>query len=109
MDLYSLPLSESLGELCRRHQVERLYLFGSAVDQRFDPLRSDLDFLVAFGPQTPTQYADNYLNLADELENLCGRPVDLVTEPSIRNSFFRESVFSTRQLLYEQRLSEAVT
>ena len=34
-----------LDELCRRHHVRRFELFGSAATGRFDPARSDLDFL----------------------------------------------------------------
>jgi uncharacterized protein len=93
----------ALAELCHRYRVERLYLFGSAVTDRFDARRSDLDFLVSFADREPTgEYADRYLGFADDLEQLFGRPVDLVTEQSIRNPYFRNEVESTRQLVYEQ-------
>jgi hypothetical protein len=93
----------ALAELCRRFRVERLYLFGSVVLDRFDTRRSDLDFLVSFANREPTgEYADRYLGFAEALERLFDRPVDLVTEQSIRNPFFRHEVESTRQLLYEQ-------
>ena len=39
---------DALGALCRRFHVKRLEIFGSAVTGRFDPSRSDLDFLVDF-------------------------------------------------------------
>ncbi len=35
------------------------------------------------------------------VERLFGRPVDLVTEESIRNPYFRSEVESTRQLVYD--------
>lgn len=93
----------ALAELCRRYGVERLYLFGSAVLGRFDARHSDLDFLVSFLNREPTgEYADRYLGFADDLERLFGRPVDLVTEQSIRNPYFRNEVDATRQLVYEQ-------
>ncbi len=93
----------ALVELCGRYRVERLYLFGSAVLGHFDPWRSDVDFLVRFSDRAPTgKYADRYLGFADALEQLFGRPVDLVTEESIRNPFFRRQVDSTRQLVFEQ-------
>ncbi len=93
----------ALAELCRQYRVERLYLFGSAVSGRFDARRSDLDFLVRFLGREPTgEYADRYLGFAEALEQLFGRPVDLVTEESIRNPYFRHEVESTRQLLYER-------
>ena len=97
----------ALVELCRRYRVARLYLFGSAVSRRFDSERSDLDFLVSFVGREPTgEYADRYLDFAEGLERLFGRPVDLVTEQSIRNPYFRREVESTRQLIYERTHEE---
>lgn len=93
----------ALAELCRQYRVERLYVFGSAVKGRFDACRSDLDFLVRFSNRQPTgEYADRYLGFAEALEQLFERPVDLVTEESIRNPFFRREVESRRQLVFEQ-------
>ena len=90
-------------ELCRQYRVERLYVFGSAASGHFDERRSDLDFLVQFSDRAPTgEYADRYLGFAEALEQLFGRPVDVVTEESIRNPYFRREVEATRQLLYEQ-------
>lgn len=88
--------------------MERLYLFGSAADGRFDPKHSDLDFLVMLEEQPPGEYADNYLGLAEALEKLFGLPADLVTERSIRNPYFRENIFAHRQLLYDRRDEKAV-
>ena len=39
---------DALHALCLRCHVRRLDLFGSAVTDRFDPLRSDVDMLVEF-------------------------------------------------------------
>jgi predicted nucleotidyltransferase len=108
MNLDAAPLRGLLADLCQRFRVERLYLFGSAADERFDSKRSDLDFLVTLQDQPPGEYADNYLGLAHALEELFGRPVDLVTERSIRNPYFRETVFAARQLLYDRRDEKAV-
>ena len=93
----------ALAELCSRYRVERFYVSGSVPLGHFDPRHSDLDFLVHFSDREPTgEYADRYLELAGALEQLFGRPVDLVTEESIRNPFFRHEVESTRQLVFEQ-------
>lgn len=62
-----------------------------------------MDFLVSFEDQPPGDCADNYLGLAGALEKLFQRRVDLVTERSIRNPYFRETVFAARQLLYDRR------
>lgn len=97
-----------LAELCRKFGVERLYVFGSAVSDEFSAQTSDIDFLVRMAGRQPTgAYADRYLNLAEALERLFGRRVDLVTEESIRNPHFRREVEATRQLVYEQSLEQA--
>lgn len=90
-----------LAALCRRFKVKRLYLFGSAARDSFQSEASDLDFLVALDESSPAEYAENYFGLAQELERLFGRRVDLVTERSVRNPYFREVLETTRQLLYE--------
>lgn len=93
-----------LGEvraLCERYGIRRLDLFGSATTDRFDEQSSDLDFVVDFADRSPG-YADRYLAVADGLEILFGRPVDLVTERSIRTLSFRRSVEANRRLIYER-------
>lgn len=108
MNLLTSSLQEPLARVCRQFRVERLYLFGSAASGPFDSERSDLDFLVTLEEQPPGEYADNYLGLAQALEKLFGRPADLVTECSIRNPYFRETVLAARQLLYDRRDEKAV-
>ena len=106
MNIITEPIQDALTELCRRFRVERLYLFGSAADGRFKAGRSDLDFLVALENQPPGEYSDNYLGLAQALEQLFQRRVDLVTGGSIRNPYLRQTILSTRQLLYDRRDEE---
>ena len=91
---------DELRELCRRFHVQRLEVFGSAARGDFDPARSDLDFLVELAPTQPGAYADAFFGLKEALEQLFGRPVDLVAAASIRNPYFRESVERTKALLY---------
>ncbi len=89
-----------LEELCRRCSVLRLDLFGSATDaSRFGP-DSDLDFLVEFQPALVSGRADAYFALLFGLQELFGRPVDLVMSSAIVNPYFRESVEASRELLY---------
>jgi len=89
-----------LEALCRRFQVLRLEVFGSAATGEFRGEGSDLDFLVEFEPQTGPGYADRYFGLLESLEALFGRPVDLVVASAIKNPYFRESVEQTRVVLY---------
>lgn len=97
--------SQTIAELCRRYGVERLELFGSADTQHFDEERSDIDFVVEFEDRSPG-YADRYLDFAEGLEEILGRDVDLVTERSIQNPFFRRSVDSSRRVIYDRRGEE---
>lgn len=90
--------ASDIQHLCEACGVLRLEIFGSATRDRFDPARSDLDVLVSF--RTGLTGLDNYLRLAEGLERLLGRPVDLVIERSIRNPYFRKTVDGTRTLIY---------
>ena len=98
----------ALVEICRRFNVRRLYIFGSAATGGFKSSSSDLDFLVELADREPTRdYADRYLGLADSLEALFSRPVDLLTEQSLRNPFLLREVQVTRELIYEDSRAEA--
>ena len=97
---------DALARSCRQFRVERLEIFGSAAKGTFQPDSSDLDFLVTFADARPGTYADRYLGLLLALEKLFQREVDLVTERSIRNPYFRNAVEATRQLVYDGRGEE---
>jgi uncharacterized protein len=94
-----------LESLCRRTNVVRLDLFGSAASRRFQRQASDLDFLVSFGEFPLGGVFDAYMDLAEGLEALLDRPVDLVTERSIRNPYFRKAVEASRVPVYDRRNS----
>ena len=100
--------SQALAELCRQFRVERLYLFGSAVQGEFRAQESDLDFVVQLADREATgDYARRYLELAEALEQLFARSVALVSEPAIQNPYFRREVEATRHLVYERPREEA--
>src|SRR3990167_7631089 len=89
-----------LAEICKKHGVRRLALFGSAASDSFDPASSDLDFLVEFQPLSPAQHADHYFGLQEDLERLFGVPVELVEPGPIRNPYFRQAIEETQVLVY---------
>lgn len=99
-----LPLIESrradLAELCRRLGVRRLELFGSATREDFDPVESDLDFLVEFTPGSPRRALDSYFTLKEALETLFERPVDLVMPDAVTNPYVRADIERSRVTLY---------
>jgi hypothetical protein len=91
---------EEVAALCRSLGARRLDVFGSATRADFDPARSDLDFYVEFDDLPPASYAEAYFALKESLEALFGRPVDLITEASLENPYFREQVHAERQAVY---------
>jgi len=86
--------------LCRKYDVRRLDLIGSAARDDFDAARSDLDFVVEFNNFTVANAADRYLGLMVDLEDLFGRKIDLVSYRAIRNPYFKQVVDNTRVMLY---------
>ena len=103
------PLIESrraqVVEICRRFQVRRLDLFGSAASDGFDPQRSDVDFVVDFAPGGRDLF-HRYFGLNEALESLFGRKVDLVMVGAMTNPYFIESVNRTRQPVYAAEVAE---
>lgn len=91
---------EAIQDLCRTHGIRKLDLFGSAATGAFNPETSDLDFIVDLGEYTPgTDF--RYIDLITDLESILGYAVQMVTEPSIKNDYFRQAVDRQRVNLYE--------
>lgn len=91
---------DELTRVCAKYRVRRLELFGSALGERFDADKSDLDFLVEFLPLQPGEHADAYFGLLDGLRELFQRNVDLVMTGAIKNRYFFESISRSRTVLY---------
>src|SRR5450759_5179676 len=77
---------EAIAELCLRHGVARLFLFGSALRDDFRPGESDVDLLVEFGPMDPYAKAQAYFDMLDELRSLLGMDVDLVMTGAVKTA-----------------------
>ncbi len=88
-------------DLCRRHKVKSLAVFGSILTDRFND-RSDVDLLVDFEPTDPDKfdYVTNFFDLQDSLESLLKRKVDLVVGSGLRNKYFINNVNRTKQVIY---------
>jgi predicted nucleotidyltransferase len=97
---------EAIAELCRTYGVYKLDLFGSAATGAFQPEKSDLDFVVNFWDRTG-RYADRFLQLAESLEGLFDREVDLITEASVKSPLFKQLVDSQQETVFEDRSREA--
>lgn len=92
--------AKTIESLCRRFRVRRLELFGSAASGVFNPHSSDLDFLVEFEQLRPSEYADAYFGLLEELQLIFRRNIDLVVSRSVKNPYLLESIQQTKALLY---------
>jgi len=84
-------------EICRRHRIRRLSVFGSAGRNEFRP-DSDIDLLVEFDAHAPVGLVE-YARTRQELQDLLGREIDLVTERSLRPEL-RDSILATAAVLY---------
>lgn len=89
-----------IANLCRKYSVKELYAFGSVVDESKFNKNSDVDLLVDFDNVDILDYADNYFDLADELENVLDRKVDLLTIKSLKNKYFIENINQTKKIVY---------
>lgn len=88
-------------DLCRRHKVKTLAVFGSILTDRFDE-HSDVDLLVDFEPidHDKFDYVRNYFDFKDSLEHLFIRKVDLIEEKGLKNKYFIANVNRTKRMIY---------
>jgi predicted nucleotidyltransferase len=91
---------EAIAELCARHGVARLEVFGSVLRDDFRPGESDVDLLVEFGPHEGYALVDAYFGLLDDLRALLGTEVDLLMADAVRNLYVAREIGRTKQLLY---------
>jgi len=90
---------EELVDLCRKHHIKRLEVFGSAATGDFGKA-SDIDFLVEFDSQVNQRRFDNFFELQRALTEMFGRAVDLVEMGGLRNPYFVRRVNETRMPVY---------
>lgn len=92
---------KELQEICKRHHVSRLFLFGSAAKGNFDPVKSDLDMAVEFTDDIePVDYAENYFSLLEALENLFDKKVELLSLKALKNVIMIEEIENSKVQLY---------
>ena len=98
---HRLCRSHEIDSLCRKHGVERLFLFGSATQGTSLAEVRDLDFLVQVQQMPPVEYAHSYFSFAESLETLFQTPVDLVETKAIDNPYFLSTAEASKVPLYE--------
>jgi predicted nucleotidyltransferase len=93
---------EELKAICERLKIRKLYAFGSAVTSDKFRDNSDIDFLISFEDSiSPEEYSENYFQLMYRLRELFNREIDVITERSLSNPYFIESVNKNKVLIYE--------
>ena len=85
--------TDRIADVCRRYDVQELSVFGSAARRDMRP-ESDIDILVDFKPGARIGLI-KFATLNEELTDLLGRTVDLVTKsglkPRVRPHVLREA------------------
>jgi predicted nucleotidyltransferase len=90
---------DSLHDLCKKHEVEKLYSFGSVTNTTFNS-NSDIDLLVRFKQIDLAKYFDNYLSFKEKLKALFNREIDLVEEQALKNPILIQSIEREKKLIY---------
>jgi uncharacterized protein len=86
---------------CRRWKVNEFAVFGSILRDDFRP-ESDIDVLVTFAPKA-SRKLDHILEMKEELQEIFGRPVDLVERRLIESSpnyIRRNHILNNLETLY---------
>ncbi len=89
----------ALIRICEQFEIKSLYIFGSAANGDFHS-KSDIDLLISFKDIPYDRYTDNYFTVHEKFEEFFERNVDLITEKSLSNPFFIESLEKSKKLLY---------
>jgi predicted nucleotidyltransferase len=96
--------SKQIAAFCKRWKVVEFALFGSSVRADFSP-QSDIDALVSFAPHSAWGLFDHF-KMKQELKELFGREVDLVTRRALeqsRNTLLCSEILGTAKVLYSER------
>ncbi|MCA9833421.1 MAG: nucleotidyltransferase domain-containing protein [Thermomicrobiales bacterium] len=92
---------ESILWACQRFDVERLWIFGSALRDDWIEGRSDVDFVAEFGKSDLSLFRQ-HMGLIVQLQDILGIDVDVIDSRSMKKVEFIEEVRRTRELLYER-------
>ena len=102
--LNELPVKESkekISEFCKKWKVKEFALFGSVLRDDFKP-DSDVDVMVDFEQDSGRTLFD-LVDMIDELKNIFGRNVDLLTRKAVersRNYIRRKEILSSAEVVY---------
>lgn len=89
--------AESIAAVCRRYGVRQLSVFGCAARGDMRP-ESDIDMLVEFDPDARIGLV-KFVSLAEDLESLLGRKVDLVSKRGLK-PWLRQPILSEALVVF---------
>jgi len=90
---------DKIADICRRHHIRKLCLFGSVLRDDFRP-ESDVDVLVEYQPGRAVGF--EVFDIEKELSGLFGgHPVDLVTEKYL-NPRLRDRILKAAEIQYAE-------
>lgn len=89
--------TQKLAQICQKYGVDYLSVFGSVARGEDQP-GSDVDLLVKFGSHG-VKGLFGMARMRDELEQLLGRDVDLLTEGFL-SKYFRDDVLNEAKPIY---------
>lgn len=96
-DVEKLPIRfdrDRVAAFCRDRGIVRLSVFGSALRDDFDPVRSDVDVLADFRPEATRGIGFRFFGYGEELAGILGRKVDFCSriDPRLEPAVRREAV-----------------
>lgn len=109
MEQTIIDKKEAIINICKRHHIKTLWVFGSAavghgIDGNKFSQKSDIDLLVEF---TDILYdfdnfdpIANHLSLINEFQKLFNRKVDVISITAITNRHFRQHIDKQKKLIY---------
>ena len=89
-------------DLCKKHKLKSLYLFGSATDAKYFNKKSDVDFLYEYDKKKIKEldYADNYFDFLFSLKKILKRNVDLMPNEKLKNPYLLKQINSEKIRIY---------
>ncbi len=101
MHQVTIEKQEEIAEVCRKYNVARLEIFGSAargID--FDPDKSDADFLVEFNQTSMLSLSKRFFGMIGDLRTTLGREVDLLTAQCVKKKRLLDAINRDREVVY---------
>lgn len=93
---------ERIAAFCRKWNVSEFALFGSVLREDFRT-DSDVDVLVSFPSYEATPSLFDHVDMQEELVEIFGRPVDLLTRAGVeesRNPIRKRAILESARVVY---------